>query len=220
MKRNVLLLVSLLSLVFPLAADDSVDKVSAPDRLVELTPELHDPDVAALVTRGVALLPDEAVAIEGPVTTPDGAAATSKMLLVPFTTQANAQRGYFIKASVTLQGGTMLAEYQHHIFDAACQCLPGDGDSVLPASSTAVSAQWWWSPWNDAWLLSYWVSIRNFVAVSNWIRGMLARGIVDAILAPIIRWAFESNGYRCPNPPWWVPLKSMVYMTTCARRVY
>ncbi len=70
--------------------------------------------------------------------------------------------------------------------------------------------------WNEIQSVRRMIRAKDWVGIRRWVAGRAAKGAVDFVLAHIVRKAFESEGYYCPEPPWWLPLKSVWYVGTCA----
>lgn len=170
-----------------------------------------------LTSKGLSARTDGGFAGEDAWTDQNGRKLRAKMVLIPFATVADDIGATILAVTLESEDGEIQQEFvTYSIGDPACDC-ESSGEvgkaGELEGSVTIASL-----PWNDIAQLIQLIRNRNWLGIRNWIGVRLARGITDAIIAGAVRSAFESQGYYCPNPPWWVPFKSIWYLTTCARR--
>lgn len=179
--------------------------------------------------KGLQARKDGAFVGEKVVADSNGRTSRSKMILIPFSGASGKVEATVLMVVRESEDGEIQESFTFYSSgDAACDCkaaLPDHPISTLPQDTvngsnllfaTSASA----SPWSNYWELVNLIISRNWSGVRNWIYGKLASGITDSLLAPVVRSAFESRGYYCPNPPWWVPFKSIWYVATCAGRAY
>ncbi len=159
-----------------------------------------------------------------------GRVIRSKLVLIPFSGPSGKVEATILVTSRESEDGDINQSFVFYsVGDPACDCQvvsPDHSTDKLPpevgttSSTDPVSARngiLVASPWTSFPQLVNLIKSGNWWGVRNWIYGKLASGIADNILAEVVRAAFESSGYYCPTPAWWVPYKSVWYLVTCAR---
>jgi hypothetical protein len=179
--------------------------------------ELQGTAFANLLADGAMPLFDESFMAASEVTSPDGTAANARMTFVPLVNSSTGQRGYYMKVSVTTPEGVPLFDHQYTVHELQCNCMGAIPSSMNGSPPLKIKAL---AGWSDASSVLSWVKSRNWNAIRSWASSQLAKRVTLAVIADIVRWAFVSNGYWCPDLAWWVPYKYLVYLTTCARRAY
>ena len=152
------------------------------------------------------LQPDWNAAFTGEGTERNGSA---KMMLVPFIA-ADTRKVTWVVAIAREASGVEETEVKVLQTEA-------DGERLVAAENTKTGVRA--ALWKD---IQYIIGaiIHGDIRYAIFRIGyLLRRGVVDWVLAPQIKSELESRGYRCVEPRWYVPFKSIWYAATCARPV-
>jgi hypothetical protein len=178
--------------------------------------ELHRVTFADVLASGVTPLYSEALTAEDEIADPSGTLTNAHMTFVPFVNPATAKRGYYIHVAVSSIDGVPLFEHEFTVRDLKCNCMLSDAPVMngSPPEALKFEAQ---SISSDAKKILSWINAKNWTAIKNWISAEGKRGVARAIINATIKKAFELAGYKCPDLPWYIPAKFLVYMLSCYR---
>jgi hypothetical protein len=184
-----------------------------------VTPELYQGNFTAVLSAGATPLYEEALAIDGDVTDPEGNVSHASVNFVPFLNAATGKRGYYMRVRVSSLEGAPLAEHESIVHDDSCDCLAAEsevaGDSPPALKIAAQSFA------SDVAKVVKWIKAKEWASVNKWIAGQIAKGIARGVLAEILRVAFEKTGHRCPKlSKMLLPGKFYIYLATCYRTAY
>lgn len=171
------------------------------------------------ILTGKGFRPEESFAAEQTSDSGNGQTLTGRIIVKPFINDSG-EVATIIAFSSELQNGEAAEEsvfYTTGKFGCTdCtdenQLFRRESNPAGAATTAAISS-------SDVEQLIQLIRIGNYSGIFNWIKGHFSLS-PDAVLAPIVRYAYERNGYFCPNAPLYFPVKTWWYFATCARRVY
>lgn len=145
--------------------------------------------------------------------------AASKVVMIPYTNTQGNSTTWVLAVVQTNENGETTAQLLLTPTTPTCEtCIPNPGQAEEPRLAKIRAA----SAWDDFQEIIR--AIRNgniSYGIGYTIGSFIRRGLPDWIMAPQIKSAYQSRGYVCVDPPWWMLLpKSIWYASTCARPVY
>jgi Concanavalin A-like lectin/glucanases superfamily len=145
--------------------------------------------------------------------------ANTKIVMIPYTNSQGVKTAWILAAVQNTDAGENVLLLLTPTIATTCNGCVGSPDPARPLKATMIRPL---SVFDDFQAILQAIRSGGISYGIGYALGtFIARGLADWIMAPQIKAAYESQGYICVDPPWWMPIpKSIWYASTCARPVY